>query len=160
MVCCAESSYLHLKWYLNTTLAWALLLVLYIQEVIWGWYIRVWIHSHFCHVLLRLIYLIFNVECKDIIKLVWNKPLKCSIYLYCLIIRRWHKINIPDTSRPSAMTHRDDEKKEAVSEAISFLYPVMKYALLLLHQLHIRESGRIPFLTIWHTSTHIKKLLM
>ena len=56
-----------------------------------------------------------------------------------LIIRRWHKINIPDTSRPSAMTHRDDEKIEAVSEAISFLYPVMKYALLLLHQLHIRE---------------------
>ena len=102
-------------------------------------------------------YLIFIVECKDIIKLLCIKPLKCSIYLYCLIIRRWHKINIPDTSRPSAMTHRDDEKKEAVSEAISFLYPVMKYALLLLHQLHIRESGRIPFLTIWHTSTHIKK---
>ena len=93
-------------------------------------------------------YLIFIVECKDIIKLLCIKPLKCSIYLYCLIIRRWHKINIPDTSRPSAMTHRDDEKKEAVSEAISFLYPVMKYALLLLHQLHIRESGRIPFLTI------------
>ena len=93
-------------------------------------------------------------------KILCTKPLKSFIYLYCLIIRRWHKINIPDTSRPSAMTHRDDEKKEAVSEAVSFLYPVMKYALLLLHQLHIRESGRIPFLTIWHTSTHIKKLLM
>ena len=48
------------------------------------------------------------------------------------------------------MTHRDDEKKEAVSEAISFLYPVMKYALLLLHQL--REEKE----TLFDNDTHAR----
>ena len=66
-----------------------------------------------------------------------------------LIIRRWHKINIPNTSRPSAMTHGMMKRKreKPCQKPFPSFYPVMIYALLLLlHQLREEKEKKEPFL--------------